>query len=434
MGFSRCFLAAIGLLTAGCSLGLEVDDCTSDEQCFSGQACVEGVCQSVSGTESPAECVAFEMDPCVCDDGELGTRTCREDGTYTDCNCGDGDTGNMGTTTLPSTSSTDPTVESTSTGEPDSTDDTGSSTSGPGTDTGGSESGTGTGTDTESSECISVTPSMVIFDDATATANGSRFYTVIGDLGLGEDVADEFRIEFWFNNGAGQHDLGTATNIQYQTCTECVRIYEDSGDETLGAPFYQGAQFLQSEGILGIEQDPTVGVIDIELTGVRLVEVSFPMGNALSVPVQGGRCVDIADGVYATPVAPKEWTCSAAAYADLLCDCGCAALDHACGVGGLGVCESCNAPGSCDITNSGCPGVIDPSDLTQCDTGTAPEGWTCPDEAFSDGTCDCGCGVFDAYDCADQLVAACEDCTEVGACSAGSGCSAVLDDDNSSCG
>ena len=421
----RTFVVGIGLFigSTGCSLGLDLQECSADNQCFSGQMCIEGTCQSVGDTDADA-CVPFEVAPCVCDDGALGTKTCREDATYTACVC--------------DTESTtgDPAPESTTSGPgpggttPDDTAGDASSTTDdppPSSDSSSSESSSG------AEACVVVTPDALIFEDGTSQVAGARFYTNLGDLGLGEAIEDEFRIEFWFGNGAGEHDLGTPDNLQYATCTECVRLYEDTGARSLGSQYYGPSQFLQSEGLLSVETDPTLGEISLTLTGVRLVEVTFDPGTTTSVPVDGGRCIDIVDGTFATPPAPSGWTCASTAYADLLCDCGCGELDQACGAGGLGVCESCNAPGSCDLTNSDCPGVIDPADLTQCDTETAPEGWTCPEGAFSDGTCDCGCGVFDAYDCADLLVASCNDCGEAGACSAGMGCDAVLDDNNAFC-
>lgn len=47
-----------------------------------------------------------------------------------------------------------------------------------------------------------------------------------------------------------------------------------------------------------------------------------------------------------------------------------------------------------------------------------PAAWTCPDEFYADGACDCGCAAFDDLDCADLTVASCEFCADRGSCSA----------------
>ena len=47
---------------------------------------------------------------------------------------------------------------------------------------------------------------------------------------------------------------------------------------------------------------------------------------------------------------------------------------------------------------------------------SAPDEWTCYPDQYGDGTCTCGCGAFDMYDCTDASVGSCEYCSVTGAC------------------
>jgi hypothetical protein len=76
-----------------------------------------------------------------------------------------------------------------------------------------------------------------------------------------------------------------------------------------------------------------------------------------------------------------------------------------------------------------------PVTITDEDTGMppVPEEWTCDPGFFAtlDG-CDCGCGVFDP-DCANPTADACQLCDQQGSCAEGIGCTAIEDNDNSTC-
>jgi hypothetical protein len=90
------------------------------------------------------------------------------------------------------------------------------------------------------------------------------------------------------------------------------------------------------------------------------------------------------------PEPPDGWTCGAYAYGDgYACNCGCGVQDADCRTTALNQCDQCQCGGSC-------PGLIDPSDTTQC--LPAPDGWECNDNRYGDGYCDCGCGIADS-DC-----------------------------------
>ncbi|MFO0685983.1 MAG: hypothetical protein U0234_28240 [Sandaracinus sp.] len=64
------------------------------------------------------------------------------------------------------------------------------------------------------------------------------------------------------------------------------------------------------------------------------------------------------------------------------------------------------------------------SDVTL--TATFVDGWTCDPGFYGDGTCDCGCGLYDRLDCADRDLASCEFCDNLGSCNTAS-CPGTID-------
>ncbi len=407
-------LSAPGL--TGCSFGLDFDGCSNDQQCPDSEMCVEGVCEAVATTGAP-ECTPPDVEACACPEGGFGNRLCLTDGTFGICDCA----------TDPSTSTSDATTQSDSTGGDDTmVDESTSSTSSTSSD---SSSGSSSSSSSGGEGCVQVTPDAVIRDQGNTPSKGNtRLYLNIGDLGVGDETDDEFRVEFWFAAGAGEHDLGTAVNTQYSSCTHCLRLYEDSGPTTPGQNYFVGRQYLQSEGTMTVADDPQDGDVSVTLEGVRLVEVTF--SQITSTPVEDGDCVEIADGTYSTPVPPPGWTCAIPAYTDGLCDCGCGEPDLACADGELNSCGRCDASGSCNEGGGSCPGTIDPADTTAC---LPPAEWTCMTDTYGDGTCHCGCGALDV-DCPDATGAACEACNAEGSCAVGQvDCSTIDDADNSAC-
>ncbi len=109
---------------------------------------------------------------------------------------------------------------------------------------------------------------------------------------------------------------------------------------------------------------------------------------------------------------PATWICSAAAYGDGVCDCGCGAQDVDCSSTSPAACAACPSTGCAQDTD--CKG-LDPNDNTLCTT--PPTRWTCEPGAYRDGSrCDCGCGFWDP-DCASHTADACEKCDGEGSCS-----------------
>jgi hypothetical protein len=127
----------------------------------------------------------------------------------------------------------------------------------------------------------------------------------------------------------------------------------------------------------------------------------------------GGQWQD--DGV----CAPVGWSCDSS-YFDALdgCDCECGAYDPDCDVAGQTV-YGCDTGEICNVQGD-------------CQASTVPGAWTCSDDYYGDGWCDCGCGAVDV-DCADATYPACDYCdSSQGSCSP-SDCSAIDPVNNAVC-
>jgi hypothetical protein len=125
------------------------------------------------------------------------------------------------------------------------------------------------------------------------------------------------------------------------------------------------------------------------------------------------------------------WTCDEDAYDDgVTCDCGCGSIDPDCANPTQEACEACNGAGSCAENEVGCDTIRDVYNAI-C---YAPAAWICDPDGYADGTCNCGCGVFDDFDCTDSSVDACDACGSQGACDQGTyDCSLVVTDMNWLC-
>ncbi len=147
------------------------------------------------------------------------------------------------------------------------------------------------------------------------------------------------------------------------------------------------------------------------------------------------ECRACHDGATTSDCTPDHWSCEPAAYGNFICDCGCGAEDSDCELGNCTesgcqspVCDVCHdgsdtlfcvAAWSCDealwgdgVCDCGCSytdidcgvdscvdeGCIAPA-CEVCHAGAEPffciEGWSCRMSFYSDGFCDCGCGVLD---------------------------------------
>jgi len=121
--------------------------------------------------------------------------------------------------------------------------------------------------------------------------------------------------------------------------------------------------------------------------------------------------IDPSDSTQCAPP-PAGWTCSAAAYRNISCDCGCGIPDPECqGIPALYVCEHFPVEGC----SGGIKSHVNPGQNSLC-LVSVPAGWTCDRSYFDDGICDCGCGAVD-LDCPSNDVADCWQCNGTGSCS-----------------
>lgn len=125
---------------------------------------------------------------------------------------------------------------------------------------------------------------------------------------------------------------------------------------------------------------------------------------------------------------PSEWACSAAAFRDAICDCGCAIPDIFCqGIEEFYVCENYPVEG-CTAGNRT---HIDPNHNAVCIIDV-PSDWACDRSYYDDGVCDCGCGALD-LDCVSNDVSTCEACDDAGSCSSAACPGTIVSDDTAHC-
>lgn len=125
---------------------------------------------------------------------------------------------------------------------------------------------------------------------------------------------------------------------------------------------------------------------------------------------------------------PDDWACSAEAYRDQICDCGCGIPDSYCqNIELLYVCGNYPVEGC----SGGHKGHIDPNHNALC-TIDVPGDWTCDRSYYDDGLCDCGCGAVDR-DCPSNDVDDCEECDDEGSCSTDACPGSIVADDSAHC-
>lgn len=110
------------------------------------------------------------------------------------------------------------------------------------------------------------------------------------DLGFGGPGPDRIELQFFDSayNATGAFDLTAGGNANFATCAVCVLVVQEVGG---GAGVEK--QLFQSAGVLTVHPSTPPGpspVLDIELFGVRVVEVTIDPDTFVSTPVPGGAC------------------------------------------------------------------------------------------------------------------------------------------------
>lgn len=154
-------------------------------------------------------------------------------------------------------------------------------------------------------------------------------------------------------------------------------------------------------------------------------------GGEVQPPEHGGAGgISGAAGSTGSGTVPSGWTCEAFNYLDGYCDCGCGAIDADCAASTSDVCDYClTAFGSCGYW--GCAN-IDPDNNAVCTAQGAPAEWLCPERAYGNGECDCGCGVLDV-DCPSSSKGDCEACGDQDGSCSDEFCANIHPTDNAIC-
>jgi hypothetical protein len=190
-------------------------------------------------------------------------------------------------------------------------------------------------------------------------------------------------------------------------CADCFAVTECLDNPQCGDGVIEGSEQCEGDD-LGDQDCTTVGL-----------------------GFDGGTLACAEDCSFDYSMCTGGWTCDPTFFGtDDGCDCGCGFPDPDCGGDTVDLCVYCDDAGSCGVPGVGCPNIIDPNDITQCD---ALAYWTCADDLYGDGaTCNCGCGVPD-IDCDTILGDACDVCNDMGSCDGDGDCSNIDDSNNGEC-
>jgi hypothetical protein len=149
--------------------------------------------------------------------------------------------------------------------------------------------------------CSPITlPSSAQFIDGS-DAGAFWIYSLLGDgstdLGFGGADPDILQAEFYFTNATGTFDLGTGDDANYATCAHCLLLYQDIQPDNSVLKF-----FFQSAGSMVLNTAPgeSVPTVNMNLSGVQLIEVTIDPNTFVSTPVPGGACyVQSVDEIFA---------------------------------------------------------------------------------------------------------------------------------------
>lgn len=109
------------------------------------------------------------------------------------------------------------------------------------------------------------------------------------DLGFGGTLPDTIYFEF-YSPATGTFDLGSGNNANYQTCLQCILVYQD-----LFAGIEQKI-FFQTGGSITIDSNTIPGIaanVGLSWSNVTLAEVTINPDTFVSTLVPNGDCYNI---------------------------------------------------------------------------------------------------------------------------------------------
>jgi len=148
--------------------------------------------------------------------------------------------------------------------------------------TGSEESTTG-----EGSRCV-----QVMIDQALDQGMFTWWWqTTALDTELGDGTDDVFRMSF-YDDTTGDIDLGSDPNDNYETCEQCLQLFEDYVDEETYA-----RRYFQRSGTIMIDPAsvPEAGPLIVSTSNVVLEEITVDPMTLESTPVPDGACVELVD-------------------------------------------------------------------------------------------------------------------------------------------
>lgn len=116
---------------------------------------------------------------------------------------------------------------------------------------------------------------------------------------------------------------GEGDDANFGNCRHCVVLP--------GLTFERA--FFADRGTLITRADPYTRRLDVSVTNLRLIEVSVNPETRESTPIEGGRCVEVADFEAQGSFPPEAWVCEDALYGDgAICHCECGDFDPDCAI------------------------------------------------------------------------------------------------------
>lgn len=131
-----------------------------------------------------------------------------------------------------------------------------------------------------------------------ASVHAPRGYAADVSPGFGATDPERLQLEFYavgpvVSIGPGTVALGTGSNANYETCTTCVRVFQDIAGEI------PAKQFFARSGSLVLRADALQSHLDATLVDVVLEEVTLTP-DFISTPVTDGACISIPTATLST--------------------------------------------------------------------------------------------------------------------------------------
>ena len=156
--------------------------------------------------------------------------------------------------------------------------------------------------------CVPYDCKKITFDEMKLHINefDSYYYkTKVSDNAIGSTALEDIMTLQFYGDGytlkEGTIDLGSGDNANYETCVECLLLYED-------VDFYNneyGRTFFQQKGELVFDEVKEGTFESRGHASFRLVEVEIDDYSSVSTPVPGGACYEVENLTWDTICTPQ---------------------------------------------------------------------------------------------------------------------------------